>query len=277
MAYVTVGKENSAEIHIHYDDCGSGKPVVLIHGWPLNAASWERQQAALLAGGYRAITYDRRGFGRSSQPSVGYDYDTLAKDTMHLLNALDLNDATLVGFSMGGGEVARYMGKYNEGRVTRTCFMAAITPALRKSGSNPEGVDPAAFEQVKAGIEKDRYAFLEQFLPNFFNADVLGDRVSAADIHANFNVAALSSYQAMLNCVDAWLEDFREDIKHIKVPTLVVLGDADRILPLEATGARTAKLIPGATLEVIKGGPHGLNWTHATEVNEALLKFLHSR
>jgi len=277
MAYVTVDKENSSEIHIHYDDCGSGKPVVLIHGWPLNGNSWERQQAALLAAGHRVITYDRRGFGRSSQPSVGYDYDTLAKDTMHLLNTLDLNDATLVGFSMGGGEVARYMGKYNEGRVTKTCFMASIAPALRKGGNNPEGVDPAAFEQVKAGIEKDRFAFLEQFLHNFFNVDALGDRVSAADVHANFNVAALSSYQAMLNCVDAWLEDFREDIKEIKVPTLVIHGDSDRILPLEATGARTAKLIPGAKLHVIKGGPHGLNWTHATEVNTALLEFLEGR
>ena len=277
MAYVTVDKENSSEIHIHYDDCGSGKPVVLIHGWPLNGNSWERQQAALLAAGYRVVTYDRRGFGRSSQPSVGYDYDTLAKDTMHLLNTLDLKDATLVGFSMGGGEVARYMGKYNEGRVTKTCFMASIAPALRKGGNNPEGVDPAAFEQVKAGIEKDRFAFLEQFLHNFFNVDALGDRVSAADVHANFNVAALSSYQAMLNCVDAWLEDFREDIKEIKVPTLVIHGDSDRILPLEATGARTAKLIPGAKLHVIKGGPHGLNWTHATEVNTALLEFLEGR
>lgn len=277
MAYVTVGKENSSEIHIHYDDCGSGKPVVLIHGWPLNGNSWERQQAALLAAGYRVITYDRRGFGRSSQPSVGYDCDTLAKDTMHLLNTIDLQDATLVGFSMGGGEVARYMGKYNEGRVTKTCFMASIAPALRKGGNNPEGVDPAAFEQVKAGIEKDRFAFLEQFLHNFFNVDALGDRVSAADVHANFNVAALSSYQAMLNCVDAWLEDFREDIKAIKVPTLVIHGDSDRILPLEATGARTAKLISGAKLHVIKGGPHGLNWTHATEVNTALLEFLEGR
>jgi len=276
MAFLTVGKENGIDIQIYYEDRGSGRPVVLVHGWPLNGGSWERQSAALLAAGHRVITYDRRGFGKSSQPAEGYEYDTLAKDTLHLLDALNLKDITLVGFSMGGGEVARYMGKYDNGRVGKVCFMSSIAPALRKSGNNPEGIDPAVFEGIKAGIEKDRFVFLEQFLSNFFNVDVLGDRISSAAVHANFNVAASSSYQAMLNCVDAWLEDFREDIKQIKLPTLVIHGDADRILPIEATGARTAKLIPGAKLHVIRGGPHGLNWTHATEVNEALLKFLES-
>jgi pimeloyl-ACP methyl ester carboxylesterase len=277
MAFLTVGKENSAEIEIYYEDCGEGRPVVLIHGWPLNGGSWERQSAALLAAGYRVITYDRRGFGKSSQPAGGYDYNTLAKDTYQLLERLDLKDVTLVGFSMGGGEVARYMGKYNEGRVSKVGFTASIAPALRKSGSNPEGVDPATFEQVKRGIEEDRYSFLEWFLANFFNTDKLGDRISAAAVHANFNVAAGASYQATLNCVDAWLEDFRDDVKEIKVPTLVIHGDADRILPLEATGARMAKLIPGAKLHVIKDGPHGLNWTHAAEFNEALLTFLEDK
>ncbi len=277
MAFLTVGKENSADIQIYYEDRGSGRPVVLIHGWPLNGGSWERQAAALTAAGYRVITYDRRGFGVSSKPLAGYDYDTLAKDTYHLLEALDLKDATLVGFSMGGGEVARYMGKYDNGRVSKVAFTSSIAPALRKSGSNPEGVDPAIFEKIKGQIEKDRFAFLEWFLANFFNTDKLGDRVSAAAVHANFNVAAGSSYHAFLNCVDAWLEDFRDDIKEIKVPTLVTHGDADRILPIEATGARMAKLIPGAKYHVIKDGPHGCNWTHATEFNEALLKFLEGK
>lgn len=276
MAYITVGKENSADIHLYYEDHGSGRPVVLIHGWPLNGASWERQTAALLASGHRIITYDRRGFGKSSQPTAGYDYDTLAKDTWHLLERLDLKEVTLTGFSMGGGEVARYMGRYNEGRVSRVCFMSSIVPALRKSGANPEGVDPALFEGVKAGIEKDRFAFLEQFFANFYNTDKLGDRISPAAVRASWSVAALSSYYGMLNCVDAWLEDFRDDVKQIKVPTLVIHGDSDRILPIEATGARTAKLIPNAKLHTIKDGPHGLNWTHATEVNEALLEFLKS-
>jgi non-heme chloroperoxidase len=273
MAYLKVG-EASNDVHLYYEDHGSGKPIVLIHGWPLSGASWERQTAALLAAGHRVITYDRRGFGRSTQPSDGYDYDTLAKDTWHLLESLDLKDATLVGFSMGGGEVARYLGKYNNGRVTKAVFMASIAPALRKSGDNPEGVDPAVFDGIKKGIEADRFGFLESFLQNFYNADVLKDRISPAAIHASFNVGSASSYIGFLSCVDAWLEDFREDLKQVKIPTLVIHGDADRILPIAATGERTAKLIPGAKLHVVKDGPHGLNWTHATEVNTALLQFL---
>jgi non-heme chloroperoxidase len=270
MAHLKVDND----VHLYYEDHGSGKPIVLIHGWPLSGASWERQTAALLAAGHRVITYDRRGFGRSTQPSDGYDYDTLAKDTWHLLESLDLKDVTLVGFSMGGGEVARYLGKYNNGRVTKAVFMSAIPPALRKSADNPEGIDPAVFEGIKRGIEADRFAFLETFLQNFYNADVLKDRISAAAIHVSFNVGSASSYLGFLNCVDAWLEDFREDLKQVKIPTLVIHGDADRILPIDATGKRTAKLIPGAKLHVIKDGPHGLNWTHATEVNTALLQFL---
>lgn len=276
MAFLKVGKENSADIEIYYEDRGTGKPVVLVHGWPLSSASWERQTAALLAAGYRVITYDRRGFGRSSQPGIGYDYNTLAGDTAKLIEALDLRDATLVGFSMGGGEVARYFGKYAEsGRVTKAVFMASIAPALRHSADNPEGVDPKVFEGIKQGIEADRFAFLETFLVNFFNKKLLGGTdISDAAIHANFNVGAASSYYAFLNCVDAWLEDFRGDIAQVKVPTLVIHGDSDQILPIAATGQRTAALIPGAQLHIVKGGPHGLNWTHATEVNTALLSFL---
>jgi non-heme chloroperoxidase len=274
MAHLKVGTENNSPIDLYYEDRGTGKPIVLIHGWPLSAASWERQSAALLAAGYRVITYDRRGFGRSSQPSSGYEYDTHAKDTRHLLEALDLQDVTLVGFSMGGGEVARYLGKYNEDRVTKAVFMSAIPPALRKSGDNPEGVDPSVFEGIKLAIEADRFAFLEGFLQNFYNADVLKERISPAAIHASFNIGTASSYTGFLDCVDAWLEDFRQDIAQIKIPTLVIHGDADRILPLDATGKRTAALIPGAQLHVVQEGPHGLNWTHATEVNTALLTFL---
>ena len=275
MPFLTVGKENSSDVEIYYEDRGTGRPVVLIHGWPLSGASWERQSAALLAAGFRVITYDRRGFGRSSAPSEGYNYDTLAGDTAKLIDALDLNGVTLVGFSMGGGEVARYMGKYNSGRVTRVCFMASIAPALRKSGNNPEGVDPSLFEGIKQQIEKDRFDFIESFLKNFYNKKLVGGTdISDAAIHASFNVASASSYQAMLNCVDAWLEDLRQDIAQIQVPTLVIHGDSDQILPIDATGKRTAALIPGAQLHVVAGGPHGLNWTHATEVNQALLSFL---
>jgi len=276
MAFLKVGKENSADIEIYYEDQGTGKPVLLIHGWPLSGASWERQTAALLASGHRVITYDRRGFGRSSQPSLGYDYDTLATDTYKLIEALDLHDVTLVGFSMGGGEVARYLGKYAQpGRVSKAVFMASIVPALRKSGDNPDGVDPKVFEGIKQAIEADRFAFLDAFLKNFYNKKLVGGTdISDEAIHASFNVATASSAYAMLNCVDAWLEDFREDVAQIKIPTLVIHGDADQILPIDATGKRTAALIPGAEYHVVAGGPHGLNWTHATEVNEVLLKFI---
>jgi pimeloyl-ACP methyl ester carboxylesterase len=276
MAYLKVGEENGTDIEIYYEDRGTGKPVVLIHGWPLNGASWERQSAALLAAGFRVIIYDRRGFGRSSQPSTGYDYDTLAGDTYKLIETLDLQEVALVGFSMGGGEVARYFGKYNDaGRIAKAVFMSSIAPALRHAGDNPEGVDPAVFEGIKQGIEADRFAFLEGFLKNFYNKKLIGGTdISDAAIHASFNVATQSSYLAMLFCVDAWLEDFRLDIAQIHVPTLVIHGDTDQILPIDATGKRTAALVPGAELHIVEGGPHGLNWTHATEVNKALLEFL---
>jgi pimeloyl-ACP methyl ester carboxylesterase len=276
MAYLKVGQENNADIELYYEDLGSGKPVVLVHGWPLSAASWERQTRALLAAGYRVIAYDRRGFGRSSKPSEGYNYDTMAKDTWQVIEALNLEGVTLVGFSMGGGEVARYLGKYNTGRVTKAVFMSSVVPALRKSGDNPDGVDPSVFEGIKQAIEKDRYDFLQNvFLKNFYNKQLVGGAdISDAAIHASFNLACQSSYEAFLACVDAWLEDFRGDIAQIKIPTLVIHGDSDQILPIDATGRRTADLIPGAILHVITGGPHGLNWTHHTEVNTALHDFL---
>jgi non-heme chloroperoxidase len=275
MPFLKVGEENTSDIALYYEDRGSGRPVVLIHGWPLSGASWERQVAALLASGHRVITYDRRGFGRSSAPSEGYNYDTLASDTYKLLETLDLHDVALVGFSMGGGEVARYMGKFNNGRVTKVVFMASICPFLRKQGDNPEGVDPSVFEGIKQGIEKDRFAFLETFLANFYNKKLVGGTdISDQAIHASFNVAAASYYPAMLACVDAWLEDFRPDLAQIKVPTLVIHGEADQILPIDNTGVRMQGFIPHSTFHVVEGGPHGLNWTHATEVNKALLTFL---
>ena len=275
MAFVTVGKENSSDIHLYYEDHGSGRPVLLIHGWPLSSASWERQAHALLAAGYRVIAYDRRGFGKSSQPATGYDYNTLAGDTDKLIDALDLNDLTLVGFSMGGGEVARYMGKYNQGRVAKVCFMSSIAPALRKDGNNPEGVDPKVFVEINEMIEKDRFDFLKSFAKMFYNHQLLSStNTSDALLDVFFTTAALSSYEAMRNCVDAWLEDFREDVRSIKVPALVIHGDADQTIPLEASGARMPALLSDGQLHIVEGGPHGLNWTHATEVNRTLLSFL---
>lgn len=276
MAFVKVGKESTADIELYFEDRGEGKPVVLVHGWPLNGGSWERQSAALLASGYRVITYDRRGFGGSSAPNEGYNYDTLARDTATLIDSLDLQDAALFGFSMGGGEVARYMGRYNQGRVTKCGFFGSIAPALRKDGGNPDGVDPAIFEQIKQQIESDRYAFLQSFFKMFYNQGLLKHPVSDGKLQADFGVAAQSSYQAMLFCVDAWLEDFREDVKQIKVPTLVLHGDADQIVPADASGKRIPEFVPGAKLHIIKDGPHGFCWTHAAEVNTALLEFLKS-
>jgi pimeloyl-ACP methyl ester carboxylesterase len=272
---LTVGKENSADIQLYYEDRGSGKPVLLIHGWPLSGGSWERQSAMLLAAGFRVITYDRRGFGRSSAPGTGYDYDTLAADTAKVIDTLGLRDVSLVGFSMGGGEVARYMGKYAGKNVAKCAFISSIAPALRKDGNNPDGVDPAVFDGIKGEIEKDRFAFLDQFLHTFFNKKLLGGtHISNEAIQANFNVAAGSSYQAMLNCVDAWLEDFRPDVKTIDVPTLVIHGDDDQVIPFQASGRRMPQFVKQAQVHAINGAPHGCLWTHATEVNRALLEFL---
>ena len=275
MPHITVGRENSGNIDLYYEDHGSGAPVVLIHGWPLSGGSWERQVLPLLAAGYRVITYDRRGFGESSKPVSGYDYDTLAADLRTLVTELDLQDATIVGFSMGGGEVARYLGKYGNDRVSKAVFMAAIPPFLLKTSDNPEGVDGSLFEGIKAGLTADRFAFLSQFLNNFYNVENLGGKAISKDaVHANWNVAAGASPKATLDCVSAWLTDFREDLKSIRVPTLVIHGDADHILPLAVTGKRTADLVQGSRLVVVEGGPHGLTWTHAAQVNGALLEFL---
>ena len=275
MSYVTVGQENGQDIGLYFEDQGAGQPVVLIHGFPLNGHSWERQAAALLDAGYRVITYDRRGFGASSQPSIGYDYDTFAADLKALLEHLDLRNVVLAGFSMGGGEVARYLGRYGSQRISKAVFAAPIAPFLLKTDDNPEGVDKSVFDGIMASIRQDRPAFFKGFFENFYNADVLrGSRVSDEVLQASFNVAAGSSARATLASVPAWLTDFRADVASIKIPTLTVHGDADRILPIAATGERIPKLIPGSEYVVIKDGPHAIGWTHAEELNAALLAFL---
>ena len=275
MPYVTVGKENSADIELYYEDHGSGKPVVLIHGYPLSGASWEKQVPALLDGGYRVIAYDRRGFGKSSQPTEGYNYDTFAADLQKLIAHLRLEQFSLVGFSMGGGEIARYFGKYGPNGVSKAVIIGGVPPFLLKTGDNPEGVEGAVFDGIKKAVSRDRYAFFTEFFKNFFNTDqLLGKRVTEEVIRASWNLAAGASATASLACVSSWYEDFREDLNRVDVPTLVIHGDSDRIVPLEASGQRTAKLIKGARLSVIKGGPHCIPWTHAEEVTSELMSFL---
>lgn len=275
MSMITVGQENSTPIELYYEDHGTGTPVVLIHGWPLSGASWEKQVTALLGAGHRVITYDRRGFGRSSQPWTGYDYDTFAQDLDQLMTKLDLRNASLVGFSMGGGEVARYLGKYGADRVSRAVFIAAIPPYLLKAADNPDGVDGSVFEDIRKAIVADRPAFLSEFFKNFYNLDELtGKRISNQAVHLSWMVAAGASPKGTLDCVSAWGTDFRKDLEGIEVPTLVIHGDGDRILPIAATGTRIHEAVKGSRYVVVAGAPHGMLWTHADNVNSALLKFL---
>src|SRR6266481_653353 len=275
MPFVTVGKENSGNIDLHYEDHGSGSPVILIHGYPLSGASWEKQVPALLDAGHRVITYDRRGFGKSNKPTTGYNYDTFAEDLHRLITHLEVRDFAVVGFSMGGGEVARYLGKYGSNGVSKAVIISGVPPFLLKTPDNPEGVDGSVFEGIQKAVAADRYAFFTEFFKNFYNTDVLlNKRVSEQAVQASWNLAAGASATASLACVPTWHEDFRKDVNKIDVSTLVMHGDADRILPIAASGARTAKLIKGARLAVVKDGPHCITWTHADEVNAELVNFL---
>jgi pimeloyl-ACP methyl ester carboxylesterase len=275
MSSITVGNENSTAIDLYYEDHGSGSPVVLIHGWPLSGASWEKQTTALLAAGHRVITYDRRGFGRSSKPATGYNYDTFASDLDKLLEKLDLEKVALVGFSMGSGEVTRYLAKYGSKRVRKAVLIGTLGPYLVKAPGNPEGVDATVFEGIRAAIRADRPAFLMEFLRNFYNYELTGGTlVSERVLEDNWNVAAGASAIATLACVDAWIEDFRQDVAKNNVPTLILHGDADRILPPDATSRRQAKMITNVKLVELPGGPHGVLWTHAEQINAELVRFL---
>lgn len=275
MATITVGKENSTPIDLYYEDHGTGSPVVLIHGWPLSGASWEKQTAALLDAGHRVITYDRRGFGRSSKPAVGYDYDTFAADLDKVITKLDLEKVALVGFSMGSGEVTRYIGKYGTKSVHKAVLIGTLGPYLLKAADNPEGVDPKVFEDIRTAIRKDRPAFLMEFLRNFYNYDVTGGKlVSERVLEDNWHVAIGASPVGTVSCVDCWIEDFRKDIPKNNVPTLILHGDADRILPPDATSRRQAKMIKNVKFVELPGGPHGVLWTHADQINSELVSFL---
>lgn len=278
MAFITVGTENSADIELYYTDQGSGQPVVLIHGFPLNGESWGKQQAALLDAGYRVIAYDRRGFGASTKTGSGYDYDTFAADLHALMEDLDLKDAVLVGFSMGTGEIARYLSRYGSGRVAKAAFLGSLEPYLLITDDNPDGAGPQDFfDGIAASVREDRYAFVAGFFKDFYNLDDnLGSRISQEAVDASVAVANQASNAGMAAAPLTWPTDFRGDIGSVDVPTLILHGTADNILPIDATARRFRKLLPDATYVELEGAPHGLLWTHGAEVNEALLAFLRS-
>lgn len=275
MPYVNVGTENSGDIKLYYEDHGAGKPIVLVHGYPLSGRAWEKQIPALIEAGYRVITYDRRGFGQSSQPWTGYDYETFAEDLHQLITKLELREFALGGHSMGGGEVARYLGKYGKKNVSKAIFISGVPPYLRKAADNPEGLETALFESLKKLVVADRPAFLKQFCLDFYNFDIYnGKLVSELAVQASWNISVACSPKGALDCVDTWGTDFRNDLKRIDIPTLVIHGDADRIVPFPNSGKRMTEFVKGAKLVVIQGGPHGIAWTHTDIVNRELLNFL---
>ncbi|WP_020575078.1 alpha/beta fold hydrolase [Actinopolymorpha alba] len=280
MSYLTVGEENSNSVELYYEDHGAGQPVVLIHGYPLNGDSWELQSRELLSAGYRVITYDRRGFGRSSKVGTGYDYDTFAADLNAVLETLDLQDVILVGFSMGTGELARYVRSYGSARVAKLAFLASLEPFLVQRDDNPEGVPQQVFDGIVEAARRDRYAWYTQFYENFYNLEeTLGERISEEVVRANWITAVGSAPVAAYAVVPAWIEDFRPDVDAVReagLPTLILHGTADNILPIDATGRRFRELVPAAEYVEIDGAPHGLLWTHAAQVNETLLHFVKS-
>lgn len=274
MPLLTVDTDFGQDVQLYFEDHGEGRPILLIHGWPLDGSSWEYNKHALIDAGFRVVTIDRRGFGKSSRPWNGYDYDTFAADVDALLSHLELRDVTLVGFSMGGGEVARYIGKYGTGRIAQAVFAGAVPPYLYKTDDNPDGgLDDATIEQFLGGVKGDRAAFVEGFVDNFFTAN--GEQLASEAVrHVAFGSAAVASPKGTLDCITAFAKtDFRDDLAKIDVPTLVIHGDADAVVPFEVSGKRTAEAVDGATLHVVKGGPHGFNLTHADEFNKVLIDF----
>jgi non-heme chloroperoxidase len=275
MPFITVGAENSASLNLYYEDHGSGQPIVLIHGFPLSSAAWEKQVPALLAAGYRTIAYDRRGFGNSAQPAMGYDYDTFAADLGVIMNELDLRDAILVGHSMGTGEITRYLATYGSGRVSQAVLISPIPPFLLKTSDNPDAVDQSIFDGFMQAIMQDRFAYQTSFLNDFFNYDqTKGNRVSEEAYRANWNLATKASALGTLASIPAWLTDFRPDLPNIDVPVLIIHGDADRVLPYPVTAKRLQAALPGSQLVTLPGAPHAIPWTHADEVNRAMLEFV---
>src|ERR1700733_3702148 len=275
MPYVKVGQENSGSTQLYYEDHGAGRPVVLIHGYPLSSRGWDKQVPVLLEDGHRVITYDRRGFGKSSQPTGGYDYDTFASDLNALMEALDLRDVTLVGHSMGTGEGTRYLAGYGSARVSRGVLVSPIPPFLLQADDNPDGLPGSMFDGFMQTARDDTPAWMKGFLDNFYNFDQLrGTRVSDQAFQASWNLAVSASATAAVACIPTWETDFRADLPRLDVPMLMIQGAADGVLPYPKTGARLPGMIGDLQSVVIEGGPHGIAWTHADQVNSALLKFM---
>ncbi|MEV8144927.1 alpha/beta hydrolase [Specibacter sp. NPDC078709] len=274
MAYITVGKQNSTDIELYYEDHGTGQPVLLIHGYPLDGHSWERQTRELLGAGYRVITYDRRGFGQSSKVTDGYNYDTFAADLNTVLETLDLNDVVLIGFSMGTGELARYVSRYGHARIAKLAFLASLEPFLVDS----DGVPQQVFDDIVTQAKDDRFAWFTNFFANFYNLDEnLGSRISQESVTASWNTAARSAPVAAYAVVPAWIEDFRGDVEAVRAsgkPALILHGTKDNILPIDVTARKFRLALPDAEYVEVEGAPHGLIWTHAQEVNAALLAFI---
>ena len=272
--------EGQKTVSLYFEDYGEGKPVILIHGWPLSHRMWEYQTRVLIEAGHRVIAYDRRGFGDSDKPWDGYDYNTMSADLQALITALELQDVTLVGFSMGGGEVARYFGQYGGERIAKAVFVSAVTPYMLKTGDNPTGVDQSVFDEFKQNVKEDRIGFLEGFNKLFVNHDKGvpgGTPVSDPALGYTLSIASYASPKATLDCITAFGEtDFRQDMSKIDVPTMFVHGDADQIVPLEVSATEAHKLVEGSRLEVLEGAPHGLIFTHTEKLNRLLLEFLRS-
>lgn len=271
----TNSRENSSKVSLYYEDYGKGQPIILIHGWPLNHRMWDSQIENLVEAGFRVIAYDRRGFGQSSKPYSGYNYNTMANDLNDLIQALNLKKVILCGFSMGGGEVARYIGKYGTNNIDKAILISAVTPFLKQAKDNKNGVDESVFQGMKDGIEQDRAEFFKDFGKNFVSFDKLQDRVSLAQVELNWTIAMQASKKATKDCVDAFgLTDFRKDMKSFDIPTLIVHGDSDQIVPFEVSGQKAHKQLKNSTLHIIKDGPHGLSFTHPNKLNTAILDFI---
>jgi non-heme chloroperoxidase len=273
MPYIT--KNDSQNVELYYEDFGSGQPLILIHGWPLSGKSWEMQIPVLLNLGYRVITYDRRGFGKSSPTADGYDYDSLAKDLHELISQLELKNVILFGFSMGGGEVVRYLTNYGSENIDKVALISSIIPLVKQKEDNPDGVPQEKLDTIMESLKTDRVTFLESFHKDFYSYGLLSQSVSQKQLDYDWSIASCASPIATIKCAESWANtDFRPELVNVKVRTLIVHGDNDKVVPIETAGKQAAQGIANNEFMIIEGAPHGLNVTHADELNTIITKFL---